>query len=75
MLNPSKQPINLETFSIAKEANPLPVSLNILSRQKMKRLSRKTFNPVILSSTLIEPAPFPAVKSSSLNGAEKTISC
>ena len=66
IVSPLIQPMFLVTGTIAKSAAVFPASLNILFSQKIKRLSRKTFMPVIVSSTLILPAPLPEVKSSSL---------
>ena len=68
------QPILLVTDWIAKSDDELPVSLNILFSQKIKRESRKTFIPVIVSSTRMLPAgsPTSAAKLSSSKPTLKT---
>ena len=75
MVSPLRQPMFLVTGTTLKSLVELPVNLNILFSQNIKRLSRNTFSPVIVSSTLMLPAPLLDVKSSSLKGALNTTSC
>jgi 2-phospho-L-lactate guanylyltransferase (CobY/MobA/RfbA family) len=60
------------TAVTAKFELDVPVNLNILFSQKINKSSRKTFSCVIVSSTLILPAPLPLLKPSSLNGSLNT---
>ena len=60
---------------IVKSETEDPASLNILLSQKQINYHEKTFIPVIVSSTDIDPEPAPLEKSSSSNGLPKTISC
>ena len=75
ILNPFIQPMFLVTGTIAKSDDELPPILNILFSQKINKLSRKTFSPTTVSSTLMLPAPLPELKPSSLNGSLNTTSC
>ena len=75
IVSPLIQPIFRVTGCIAKSEVVFPVNLNILFSQKINNESRKDFNPVIVSSTLILPAPLPVLKLSSSFGTLKTNSC
>ena len=64
MVSPFMHPILRVTGTIAKSLNVLPVNLNILFSQNINKASRNVFSPVIVSSTLILPAPLPELKAS-----------
>ena len=74
IVSPLIQPMSLVTGTIAKSLSEDPVRLKIRFSQKINKLSRNTFSPTIVSSTLILPAPSLAVKSSSSKGLLKTSS-
>ena len=75
MVDPLIQPTLRDTGCNWKSAIVLPVNLNIRSEQNIIKVSRKGKIPVIVSSTLIEPAPLAGLKSLSVYGAVNNNSC
>ena len=62
----TNQPIVLPDSSKVVQGTQIPEWVSAAGKQLFEQASELAQS---------EPAPFPAVKSSSLNGAEKTISC